>query len=152
MKETEKNSIWKFARENKIEEKLREIGKDLALQGEMVGEGIQKNTLKIKGLKVLFFNVYDIKNAKYLNFTEFKEIIKRLKLEMVPIILEDFVLINNIEELVRFATGKSLIAPEIWREGIVIRPLQEIQDYEVAEDGRISFKVINPEYLLKYEE
>jgi hypothetical protein len=39
------------------------------------------------------------------------------------------------------------------REGIVVRPLREIYDCTVMEDnnGRISFKVVNPEYLIKNE-
>lgn len=43
--------------------------------------------------------------------------------------------------MVEYSKGKSLINPDILREGIVVR------NYE----KNISFKVINPEFLLKYE-
>jgi RNA ligase (TIGR02306 family) len=151
LKETEKNTIWKFAREHKIEEKLRKMGTNVSLQGEVVGEGMQKNTLKLKGQKVLFFNIYNIKEAKYLDFEDFFHIIDILELETVPIIDTNFTLINDIEKLVQMSIGNSLINTEGLREGIVIRPLKEIKDYDVSEDGRISFKAVNPEYLLKYD-
>jgi len=46
--------------------------------------------------------------------------------------------------------------PDVWAEGIVIRPLKEIKDrlmaLEGSNSGRITFKAINPEFLLKYGE
>jgi hypothetical protein len=58
----------------------------------------------------------------------------------------NYKLSNNIEELVELATGKSVLA-DVQREGIVLRPVKEIVD----NTGRISFKAINPKFLLKYE-
>ena len=52
-----------------------------------------------------------------------------------------FYLEDTIDKCVEHAKGKSLINPEIQREGIVVR------DYI----NDISFKIINPEFLLKYE-
>ena len=40
LEETEGNTFWKVARELKLEEKLRENGQNLAIQGELIGEGI----------------------------------------------------------------------------------------------------------------
>ena len=43
-----------------------------------------------------------------------------------------------------------------WAEGIVIRPLEETSDREFTNElefgGRISFKAINPEFLIKFGE
>jgi len=66
----------------------------------------------------------------------------------VPVLETDFKLHCLIPDLVKKAREKSLLNPKIWREGIVIRPLEELQ---VADLGRVSFKSINPEFLLKYE-
>jgi len=46
--------------------------------------------------------------------------------------------------------GKSHIQEDVWREGIVIRPMVEVENERGL--GRFSFKVINPEFLLKYGE
>ena len=51
---------------------------------------------------------------------------------------------STVQELVEFSKGKSVLA-NIQREGIVVRCI---------ENGKklLSFKVINPEFLLKYNE
>ena len=48
LKDTEGNLIWKMARELKLEEKLKAYGRNVALQGEIIGQGINGNNLKIK--------------------------------------------------------------------------------------------------------
>ena len=69
-----------------------------------------------------------------------------LNLKTVPVLETNYKLSGNIEELVRLSVGKSVLN-DIQREGIVLRPLKEIED----SSGRISFKAINPKFLLKYE-
>jgi tRNA-binding EMAP/Myf-like protein len=54
------NTFWRVARELDLENKLREFGYNIALQGELIGEGIQGNPYKIKGQTVKFFNIFDI--------------------------------------------------------------------------------------------
>ena len=77
---------------------------------------------------------------------EFMGFTRSLGLETVPIIAADLKLPNDIQGLVRMATRKSLLCPDAWAEGLVIRPLVEHNDPLI---GRVSFKVINPEFLLK---
>ncbi len=144
--ETPENTMWKLARQLDIEEKLRALGRNIALQGELIGEGIQSNLYRLRGQKVYFFNVFDIDAHCYLDFEEWQEMILSLKLEHVPILEHNFTLINDIQELVQKSQGRSVLY-DIHREGIVIRPLKEKNDMI----GRVSFKAINPEFLLKYE-
>ena len=154
LKETPENSLWKLARKYDIENKLRQLGKNIALQGEVVGPGINHNTLNLKYLDIYFYDAFDIDTYKYYDLNDFKILVEnKLKLKTVPIISYDFELIDNIDELVKLSIGKSKINPEGPREGIVVRPLKEIYDCSVMEDnnGRISFKVVSPEYLLKYD-
>ena len=47
------------------------------------------------------------------------------------------------------AVGDSVLNPKSAREGIVLRPLVTEEDPEL---GRLSFKAINPKFLLKYDE
>jgi RNA ligase (TIGR02306 family) len=159
LRETEDNLFWKMARKLKIEEKLKDLyEKDTinwAIQGELIGLGIQKNNLRIPENKVLFFNVFNIDKFEYLNFKEFYEFISLNDLECVSIIETDYELEDNIDKLIEKSKGFSMLNPKIYREGIVIRPLKELIDLQMSSEfnnGRVSFKAINPEYLLKYEE
>ena len=145
--ETPDNTLWQVARELKIEEKLRALGGNLAIQGEIVGDSIQGNKYKLRGQTVYFFNWFDIDQYRYLDFAEFVIQIKAMELQAVPIINSNYSLENDINRLVELSIDKSMLNPVIQREGIVIRPLIEKTDLS----GRVSFKVINPEFLLKYE-
>ena len=149
--ETENNTHWQVARQLKLEEKLKQYGKNIALQGELIGEGIQKNRYKLKGQTVYFFNAFDIDNFDYFDYENFLNIISQLDLKSVPIISpkEGYFLPNTIEELLEYSEGKSKLNPEQEREGVVIRPFKNIIHPKF---GRISFKVISNKYLLKYEE
>ena len=154
--EDEENSFWKVAREMDIENKLRSLNGNFAIQGELVGEGIQSNKLKLRGQKILFFNAFDIDKFEYLPFQQFFDLMNKLELPTVPLITSDYELENDIDSIIKMATIKSKIYPDVWAEGIVIRPLTENLDLllsnENFNDGRVSFKAINPEFLLKYGE
>ena len=43
-----------------------------------------------------------------------------------------------------------MLNPSVQREGIVLRPAVEEHEAEIG--GRLSFKAINPLFLLKYDE
>lgn len=156
LKEDDKNSFWQAARELDIETKLKKIGINIAIQGELVGEGIQGNKLKLKGKSVYFYNAFIIDEYRYLNFMDFFFLFtEQLELPLVPILHINFELIDNIDELVHSATQRSMFNENVWREGIVIRAMEEIKCPEMFQhthQTRLSFKVINPEFLLQYGE
>jgi len=137
--ETTDNTFWKVARQLKIEESLRELGQNMCIQGELIGEGIQGNPYKIKGQTVKFFNAFNIDEYRKLSFTEFSNLMNKLNLETVPVLDENFNLPETIDELLLFAEGKSLLNPNTDREGLVIR----------SQDISISFKAISNKFLLK---
>jgi len=142
LKESEDNTYWKVARELKIEEKMRELGRNIAIQGELIGEGIQKNRYKIKGHTVRFFNVFDIDKFEKVSRDEFMEIIvDKMGLGTVPVHTLDLPLVHDVEGLLKLAEGKSQLNKDAEREGLVIRSL----------DNKISFKAISNKFLLKNE-
>lgn len=143
--EDSKNSMWKFARQNKIEEKMGGLKRNLALQGEIIGEGIQKNKYKIKGQTVRFFNIFDIDKYEYLSYEEMFNILDVLNLESVPII-ETYIIPDSIDEILEYAVGKSVLNSQTEREGIVF------VRYEPNELGRVSFKAISNKFLLDNKE
>ena len=152
--ETEENSYWSVARQMDVENKLRSLNKDLAIQGELIGEGIQDNKLKIRGQTIRFFNAFDIGRFEYLPFHQFADLMEQLQLPTVPIVSTDYELDNDVDAIIQMATIRSKVRPEVWAEGVVIRPLQEKLDLLLSNEnfnnGRVSFKAINPEFLLKY--
>jgi RNA ligase (TIGR02306 family) len=60
LKETEGNSLWKTARELDLENKLKSLDRNMALQGELVGPGVQGNKYKLDKLNFFIFNIFDI--------------------------------------------------------------------------------------------
>jgi RNA ligase (TIGR02306 family) len=141
------NSFWKYARQNYLEEKLGEVGKNLALQGEIIGEGIQKNRYKLKGQTIKFFRVFDIDKYEFLSYEEMVEIIvNQFKLETVPILDWNYVLPNSVDEILAYANGKSVLNPQTEREGVVF------VKHELKNQGRLSFKAISNDFLIKNKE
>jgi RNA ligase (TIGR02306 family) len=138
--ETEGNTFWKVAREMDLENKMKSLGKNISLQGELIGEGIQGNRYKIKGQTVRFFNVFDIDNHKRLGIHDLINIVENIMgLKCVPYLLLPFPLLNTVEEMIKFAEGKSQLNGDTEREGVVVRSM----------DGSISFKAISNKFLLE---
>ena len=138
----QENSFWKVARELDIKSKLEKVGYNICLQGELIGEGIQKNPYKIVGQKVYFFNAFNIDTQEYLGFHEFIALMSKLGLPFVPVLETDFTLPDTIDQLLQYADAKSVLNKDFNREGVVIR----------SHDRKISFKVISNKFLLKHEE
>jgi RNA ligase (TIGR02306 family) len=136
--ETEGNTFWKVARELDLENKMRDFGVNISLQGELIGEGIQGNPYKIKGQTVKFFNLFDIDLQVYHSLAHLDRALGIMGLKMVPIVDEFFELPDTIETLLRYAEDKSVLNPKFDREGVVIR----------SNDRTISFKVISNKFLL----
>ena len=127
---------------------------DFAIQGEICGPGIQKNRLGLSAPDLFVFSVYDARAGRFLDFEPFVAFCAERGLRTVP-----------IERVVRGAeaaayrhdldgwleTARGLYAGTKQRkEGIVVRPLVEARSESLG--GRLSFKVINNEFLLKDED
>ena len=136
------NTFWKVARELNIEENMVDMERNLAIQGEIIGEGIQGNPYRIKSQTIRVYNAFDIDTQEYLGFEQLKLTARALCLEMVPVIDEEFTLPETIDELLKFAEGKSTLNASAEREGYVIR----------SHDMKTSFKVISNNFLLKEKE
>ena len=150
--EAEDNTFWKSARQQNIVDTLLELsaenGEEYAIQGELIGEGIQGNPEKLTGHKFFLFDIYSITAGRYLKVDERYSIIDKLNMngasiEHVPVIeimcsvAKKF---STIDELLEFAEGPSL-NPDTKREGLVFKSWK----------SGFTFKAISNSYLLKHK-
>ena len=148
--EDDANTFWEVARMYDLKAKLLAMGKNIAIQGEVCGEGIQKNRLGLKGHDLFCFNVYDIQAARYLDVDHASDVFASLGVKVVPTIYCGvFMPTWDVAKLIEMAKGTYELSGK-YREGIVIRPMTE-QRSEVLK-GRMSFKVINQDFLLENED
>jgi len=135
---------WEIARRLDIKKKLQSVGKNIAIQGEICGIGIHKDPYQIKDLRFFVFNVIDINTNKKYNFQDKLRFCVDYDFNVVPYVERYFMNKDStVNEMIERSKGKSAINNKILREGIVIRNVN---------DDHMSFKAINPEFLLKYEE
>lgn len=133
------SSYWTIARKYDIENVLKKlIGEyqTIVLQGEICGDGIQGNKYHISGYDFFAFNL--IYPDHKCTTAEIKETLAPFGIKSVPIVEEGKALPETIAELVEYSKGKSVVRKEQKREGVVMRNVQ----------NNISFKVINPDFLL----
>ncbi|MGH7974802.1 MAG: RNA ligase (ATP) [bacterium] len=150
LKETEGNAFWKTARALDLENKLRGFHLNLGLQGELVGPGVQGNKYKLNKLNFFVFNVCSVETGLALSYADFNHVVTTLGLTSVPLVGLNYTLPSTIDEIVFYSKASSVLNKDVHREGIVLRPL--IEEYEEILRGRLSFKCINPDFLLKYNE
>jgi len=154
LKESEGNLYWQMARKLDIEAKLKrfydEFGRQLCIQGEIIGQGVQSNKYKLDTNRLLVFSIFDIDKQEYLDCNEFFYVCGFLGLETVPVVEGDtFKLNHTAEELVAMADGQSLVNPAVMREGLVFRATV---NKPVRGLSRFSFKAVSNKFLLKFEE
>ncbi len=141
--ENPENTYWRVVKELDIENKLRNLGRNIALQGELIGEGIQKNIYKLRGQTIKFFDAFDIDKYEYFDYPSFKSILDEFGLATVPVIEEALQLPQSVDEILTMANGKSALNPDANREGLVFR---------TTSGKRFSFKAISNNFLLNDEE
>jgi RNA ligase (TIGR02306 family) len=149
----ESNVLVRVARGLKLEEKLRaardRLGHDVAIQAEAIGPGIQKNKYALKAVTLRVFNVLNVDLYRLVDHGVTLSVLAEMGLEPVPQ-LGTIVLDPTVDDLVAFSEGTSVLNPQVQREGVVLRP--PVEEYDEDIGGRLSFKAINPKFLLKYDE
>lgn len=133
----------KYDIENKLKAYLNE-NPDLqyvCIQGESVGS-VQGNPLKLKEDDLYIFNFIDSLNGRLGSLTG-KKIVESWGMRWVPIVATNFVLPDTMEEMKAQSNGKSAVNPSVLREGLV---------YRSETDNTVSFKNVDPLYLLKHNQ
>lgn len=144
--ETEDNSFWQVARKNDMERKFREFsvaygGVSFAVQGELVGPGIQGNPEQLKELEFYVFDVFNIDDQEYYDADQRYDVVFDLELEHVPVYERRVYGFDDADGFLEFAEhgfqGVSLNAKT--REGLVFKSIN---------DPNVSFKAISNGWLL----
>ena len=138
-----KTAYWQIVEENNLQKKLTELKLNIALQGEMIGEGINKNPYKLKGRQIFIFDIYDIDKQEYMSAPKRRELVEKLGLNHVPYIedIAAFERFNSVDDALQYVNRKSILCPSVPMEGVVFKSISGNIPY-------LSFKVLNNEVLL----
>lgn len=130
------NVFIKTAIETGIVDILKATKKNWALQGELIGPGIQDNPEGLGRTDIFIFDIYDIDQGAYLTPDTRQRAVLALGLRHAPAVRILPYQFSNIDDMLKMATGPSMISNQ--REGLVFK----------HNDGNFSFKVLNNDYLL----
>lgn len=146
--ESEDNYFWKVARKYNIEGKMRnEACLNLALQGEMIGAGIQGNQYETD-LEFFLFDIFDAEAQEYMSPIRRKFFLECLNFNQegpginhVPTIASTFKFEEGatIADVLKWAGSDTSRLNGSVREGLV---------FKSTEEPVVSFKAINDEWLL----
>lgn len=145
-KDAEANFYWEMADKYNVEHILVTLFDILGaneyvyLQGETVGPQIQSNKYALKERQFFAFNL--VVDGNKVDSVDAKKILEHASngaIKWVPILDDKFILPSSVDELVSYSNAKSVVHDTL-REGVVIRD----------KENTVSFKVINPEFLIKW--
>jgi hypothetical protein len=143
LKRDEENKFWSTALNYSLEKAMKKLKRNVAIQGELMGPGIQGNREKLVNYAYFVYKIWDIDLQRYMGYDEKHSYLSQLErqgcaVDTVPEIgvmnLSQF---NSIDDFLAFAEGPSFNVPT--REGVVFTPV---------ETGK-GFKVISNSFLLK---
>jgi RNA ligase (TIGR02306 family) len=148
LKLTEENSTNAFVKamyDANLHISLPALGKNIAIQGELMGPGIQGNREKLKSVDFFVFDMFNIDTGEYLTPLQRMYILAQLRvvspnLNHVPILCNmslSALGVSNVDELLKFAECPSLNHPI--GEGLVFKSM----------DTSFSFKAISNKFLEK---
>lgn len=136
------NSLWRAAYKHDLPAKLPTVERNIAIQGELIGNGIQGNMYKMRDQDFYVYDIYDIDAGRYFTPAERKAFVTEHKLNHCPV-LNSCAEVDTVtvDALLQMAEGKSVlvegIGPE--REGLVFK----------CNEKQVSFKAISNRFLIK---
>ena len=138
------NVYTEMAEKYNVEAVLQKILKNrpdlewVTLHGETYGQGIQKREYSLKEHNFMGFNFITSAEGRWDSKRASKLMIE-FGIPWVPIVDENFILPDTVDELLTIATGDSVVDGGM-REGLVFR----------SQDGVQSFKAVSNEFLLRF--
>jgi RNA ligase (TIGR02306 family) len=125
----------------RIHEKLNLHNINVAIQGELIGPGIQGNAYNLSEAEFYVFDIFDIDKQEYYSPRRRQFICEALGIKHTPTFADyETDSRTTVSELLTFAEGQSMLNPKTKREGLVFKNLT---------DPSKSFKSISNSWLLK---
>ena len=133
----------KYDIENKMAKMLKMFpdAEWITLQGETYGGNIQKRDYSTNEHRFAGFNFITSNEGRW-NSVKAAKFMNEFNIPWVPILNENYVLPDTIEDLRAYVHSEPSTVDGIIKEGIVFR----------SQDGSMSFKCVDPEYLIKYHQ
>ncbi len=134
----------------KLKNYCDEYDRSLAIQGELMGEGIQGNREKFSKYEIFAFRIWDIDKQEFLDDADFIDVCEKVGVQTVPQypVIKPFEKYSTLKEFLEASDISSINHPIA--EGIVYKSIQKIDNY--GKPVTLHFKVINNKFLLKCED
>jgi RNA ligase (TIGR02306 family) len=141
LKRNPDNSLWRAAIKYGLEEKLIGYGRNIAIQGELIGNGIQGNMYKMRDQDFYVYDIYDIDAGRYFTPKERLSFVTGYQLNHCPVLMPCVEFdTETVESLLTMAEGETaMLTSNGQREGLVFKCHQK----------QVSFKAISNKFLLK---
>lgn len=138
------NTLNNVAKRDRLIEALVSADRNIALQGELIGPGIQGNNEKLPRPEFYVYNIFDINEQRWFAPRERHDMIDEFErlgfiVNHVPMVGHGIVSNTSAQEFIDGAEGPSLNI-DSKREGLVYKRM----------DGQFQFKVVSNSYLLKH--
>lgn len=143
-KDDGKSPMWNYFHQHNTPDKLRNLGRDIVIQGEFCGPKIQRNRIGLDHYEFYVFNIFD-ENRNLLDLNAMQTTASLLGLNTVPIEEVGDAFPYTMAALLKLAQGTYPNGKN--KEGIVVRPL--VPEWSEALKKSLSFKVLNNDFLKK---
>ena len=121
-----------------LEDKLKSFGRNIAIQGELYGVGINGNWENLSDIRFMVFDVFDIDTQSYFSPVARRVVTSVMGLDHVPVLshttLKDLTSISDYLNMAEIKSINNDVA-----EGVVFKSIS---------NPDFSFKVINNKFLL----
>ena len=154
LKEDPNNTLWKMADKYKIKEILVSSGRHLAIQGEICGEGIQGNPIKLHGQHFFVFLIKDLDTNTWLSWNQTQDFCQASNyLLTVPELFRfthnETSPLHSLQSLQEISNKTTYDTKgEVKAEGIVVRPVSPIPS-NVLGKSWWSLKFVSEPYDMK---
>lgn len=137
---------FEIAQRYNLAEKMKKLGRNLAIQGEIIGPKINGNRHKVTANEFYVFNIYDVDAQQYLTWDEIKAITTELGLKTVTCVYQGVMKDEwlNSNKLLKLAEEQTYDGG-VMAEGIVLKTDSRTYPF------RFSCKAISNKYILKYD-